>query len=135
MTEAAHGAVEGAKAAFPPFDTSLFSHQVFWFAISFGALYLLLAFVILPRIGTTLAQRKDAIDADLKLAATETEAAQDAKQSAEKAQNEARANARQTLETMRKNILDESTKAQAEAAAVSAASIGEAEIAIAKQKN
>lgn len=132
--EAAHHAVEGAKAAFPPFDTSLFSHQIFWFAIAFGCLYLVLAIVILPRIGGTLAGRKSAIEDDLKKAAQETEAAQAAKLLAEQAQNEARNRARATLDAMRKNIADQNTEAQTAAAAESAASMKTAEIAIAAQK-
>ncbi|MEK7661782.1 MAG: hypothetical protein AAB680_07065 [Pseudomonadota bacterium] len=135
MTEATHSAVEGAKASFPPFDTNLFSHQIFWFAIAFGALYLVLAFVILPRIGATLGQRKSTIEDDLKKAAEETEAAQSAKQLAEQAQTEARNTARATLEVMRKTILDENTKAQSAAAEQSAASMHAAEAQIAAQKS
>ncbi|KAF0112776.1 MAG: F-type H+-transporting ATPase subunit b, partial [Hyphomonadaceae bacterium] len=70
MTVSTHGAETAAGGgSFPPFDASLFSHQIFWFAIAFGALYLVLALVILPRIGATLGQRKSTIEDDLKKAA------------------------------------------------------------------
>ena len=111
---AAHGA-EGASSGFPPFDPSLFQHQLFWFAIAFGGLYLLLAFVIIPKISATLGARRGQIERDLKEAADETQKAELAKANAEKAQADARANARGKLEAMRKKVDDENAVAQAKA--------------------
>ncbi len=130
---AAHGA-EGASGGFPPFDASLFSHQIFWFAVSFGALYLILAFVILPRFAKTLANRRDTIENDLKKAAQEAQAAEAAKAASEAAQNDARSSARSKLDAMRKSVEDANAKAQAKALAETEEQIKASEAAIAGQK-
>ena len=54
-----------AGGAFPPFDPSTFAPQLVWLALTFGALYLLLSRVALPRIGSVLSERKDRIERDL----------------------------------------------------------------------
>lgn len=54
-----------AKAAFPPFDPTFFASQIFWLAISFGALYWLMSRVALPRVGEVLAERSTTIARDL----------------------------------------------------------------------
>ena len=53
--EAAAEAAEGTKT-FPPFDASLFPHQLFWFVLSFVALYAIMAKVALPRIAAVIAR-------------------------------------------------------------------------------
>ena len=50
---------------FPPFDPATFPSQLLWLAITFGALYLLMSRVALPRIGGILENRKGIMDADL----------------------------------------------------------------------
>ena len=50
---------------FPPFDPATFASQLLWLAITFGALYLLMSKVALPRIGGILEDRKARIDADI----------------------------------------------------------------------
>ena len=50
---------------FPPFDATTFASQILWFAITFGALYVLMSKVALPRIGSILENRKSIVDADL----------------------------------------------------------------------
>ncbi len=62
-TEASGG--EHESGVFPPFDPSTFASQLLWLAITFGALYLLMSRVALPRIGGILDDRKGRIDADL----------------------------------------------------------------------
>lgn len=113
--EAAGQAGEHAGGGFPPFDPSLFSSQIFWFWLAFGALYIVLAAVVIPRIAKTLADRKSAIELDLKAAADETAAAQAARLEAEKAAAEARAQARKKVDEVRQ--AQEAAAAKAEAAA------------------
>jgi len=60
----AHGA-EDHSGVFPPFDTTTFGPQLIWLAITFGALYLLMSRVALPRIGEILEVRRDRIEGDL----------------------------------------------------------------------
>jgi F-type H+-transporting ATPase subunit b len=64
-TTEAHGGEEHGSGVFPPFDPATFPSQLLWLAITFGALYLLMSRVALPRIGGILANRKGIIDADL----------------------------------------------------------------------
>lgn len=63
-TTEAHGGDHGSDV-FPPFDPATFPSQLLWLAITFGALYLLMSRLALPRIGTILETRKATIDADL----------------------------------------------------------------------
>jgi F-type H+-transporting ATPase subunit b len=51
--------------AFPPFDSSTFGSQILWLAITFGVLYVLMAKVVLPRIGGILEDRHARIAGDL----------------------------------------------------------------------
>jgi len=72
------GADYVAEAAFPPFDPTYFASQLFWLAISFALLYLLLSRFVLPRIGGAIEERRDRIAdnldaaADMKAQADET---------------------------------------------------------------
>jgi F-type H+-transporting ATPase subunit b len=60
----AHGG-EVHSSVFPPFDPSTFGSQLLWLALAFGALYLLMSRVALPRIGEILEVRRDRIEGDL----------------------------------------------------------------------
>ena len=129
--DAAGQARERASNGFPPFDSSLFSSQIFWFWVAFGALYIVLASVVIPRIAKTLAHRRNTIEGDLKAAADQTAAAQAARLQAEKASNDARAEARKTVEEMR--LINEAAASKADGAATAAANakIAAAEVTIA----
>lgn len=61
-TTEAHGS---EKEVFPPFNPETFASQLLWLAITFGALYILMSRVALPRIGGILENRKSIIDGDL----------------------------------------------------------------------
>lgn len=63
-TTEAHGGEEHSDV-FPPFDSTTFGPQLFWLAITFGILYLLMSRVALPRIGEILEVRRDRIEGDL----------------------------------------------------------------------
>ena len=59
----AHGGAH--KAPFPPFNSETFAGQLFWLAIFFGALYLLMSKVALPRVQNILEGRAERIEGDL----------------------------------------------------------------------
>ncbi|MET3926440.1 F0F1 ATP synthase subunit B [Devosia sp. 2618] len=63
-TTVAHGDDHGS-GVFPPFDPATFPSQLLWLAITFGAFYLLMSKVALPRVTGILENRKGLIDADL----------------------------------------------------------------------
>jgi len=72
------GADAHHKEPFPPFNSDTFAGQLFWLAIFFGALYLLMSKVALPRVRNILEGRAERIEGDLAEAnrlKTETDAA------------------------------------------------------------
>ena len=64
-THATTAADSAEHGVFPPFDPATFASQLLWLAITFGALYVLMSRVALPRIGGILEDRKARVDADL----------------------------------------------------------------------
>ena len=54
-----------AQHAFPPFDKQNFPSQLFWLALTFIALYLLMSRIALPRISSILDARRQRIESDL----------------------------------------------------------------------
>jgi F-type H+-transporting ATPase subunit b len=64
------GQEAGGHANFPPFASQTFPSQLLWLAISFGALYLIMSRVALPKLGGLIEQRKARIAKDLEDAAT-----------------------------------------------------------------
>src|SRR3954447_11156761 len=88
-----HGDAKGQKAGahteadgghgggFPPFDSSTFASQLVSLLIAFVALYLIVSKIALPRVGSVLDARQDAIEGDL----TEAQKLKDASDTALKA--------------------------------------------------
>ena len=64
---AAAGAGGGAaeKAGLPQLDLATWPSQLFWLAVFFGALYVAMAGYFLPRIGRTIAERRERVADDL----------------------------------------------------------------------
>lgn len=87
------GAEYAAEAAFPPFDPTYFASQLFWFAISFVLLYVLLSRFVLPRIGGAIEERRDRIADNLDAAADLKAQADETEQAYQKALSDARARA------------------------------------------
>ena len=58
-----------AHGNFPPFDSSTFGSQLVWLALAFGALYLLMSKVALPRVASILEERHNRVSSDLDQAA------------------------------------------------------------------
>ncbi|PSC04677.1 F0F1 ATP synthase subunit B' [Alsobacter soli] len=92
-TTEAHGGAHEAGGAFPPFDSSTFGSQLVWLAIAFGALYLLMSKVALPRVTRILDERHGKISSDLEAAAKLKAQTDEAIATYEKALADARANA------------------------------------------
>lgn len=58
-------AAENGEGAFPPFDPTYFASQLLWLAITFGAFYLIMSRVVIPRLAGILESRHDRITRDL----------------------------------------------------------------------
>jgi F-type H+-transporting ATPase subunit b len=81
------------KGGLPQLKTDLFPEQIFWLAISFGILYLLMSKVALPRVASTQDNRKQVIAAELEAARVASETAKQTVAQVEKSLAEARAKA------------------------------------------
>ncbi len=79
--------------AFPPFDSNNFAAELIWLALTFGAIYLLMSKIALPRVGNILAARKAKIDSDLASAAKAQDEAAEAAAAHEKTLNDAKVKA------------------------------------------
>lgn len=89
----AHTEQPAGHSAFPPFQSEHFPSQLVWLAVSFALLYVLMAKVALPRIGSILAERGRVIRDDLAAAERLKEQSNAAHAAYEKALGEARARA------------------------------------------
>ena len=62
----AHSEADGGHGgAFPPFDSSTFASQLVSLVIAFVALYVIVSRIALPRVGSVIDARQNAIDGDL----------------------------------------------------------------------
>src|SRR3981189_2841732 len=62
----AHTAADGGhKAPFPPFQKDTFASQLVSLLVAFVALYLIVSRIALPRVGSLLDKRQNAIEGDL----------------------------------------------------------------------
>ena len=83
----------GGHENFPPFNAHTFPSQLLWLAISFGALYIVMARVALPKLGGVIQARKGRIAKDLDDAAAMQQKADAAAAAHEKTIAQARAKA------------------------------------------
>jgi F-type H+-transporting ATPase subunit b len=89
----AAGAPADGGSKFPPFEASTFPSQLFWLAITFGLLYVLMSRVALPRVGAILEQRREAIDGALRAASAAQKEAEEQANALETSLTKARASA------------------------------------------
>lgn len=107
----AHTEHPAGHGAFPPFQSEHFPSQLFWLAISFVLLYVLMSKIALPRIGSILAERSRVIGDDL-AAAERLKAQSDAAHAAyEKALADARARAQGIANSTRERQASEAEAA------------------------
>ncbi len=81
----------------PQLDMATYLPQIFWLAVTFIALYLVMSWVGLPRVGGVLLQRRNRIEGDLEKAAQMRAEAEAVIAAYERALAEARADAQHTL--------------------------------------
>ena len=120
----------------PQFDPAFFAPQLFWLAITFLALYILMAKVALPKIGAVLDERQRKIDDNLDKAAQLKAEAEAAVAAYEKALAESRAHAHAVIKETSDRLAKHAEERNRELNAKLAEQIkaGEAKIAAAKDK-
>lgn len=125
-----------AEAGLPQMNPEFFASQIFWLAITFGLLFLVLSRVTLPKIGNALAARKNRIEGDLNAAEKSKKDAADALSEYETALAQARGKALAMADENRKRIVGEidALKTAADAKAQEAMSKAEARIAAERTK-
>jgi F-type H+-transporting ATPase subunit b len=111
-----------------------FAPQLFWLAVSFIVLYLLLSRVALPRVGNILEERKARIEADLGAARTLREETDKAIADYEKALADAKARAQQIGRKSREEMTAEIDRQRAEVDSQINAKLADAEKSISTLK-
>lgn len=122
------------SAAFPPFDSTTFSSQLLWLALTFAFLYFMMSRVALPRIGGILESRRARIEGDLKEAERLRVETEKAAADYEAALSAARANAHAIAEETRSGIKTDIEMKRQTVEADLAAKISAAEATISKSK-
>jgi F-type H+-transporting ATPase subunit b len=108
----AHTEAPAGHGPFPPFQSEHFPSQLVWLALTFVLLYVLMAKVALPRIGSILAERGRRIADDLKAAQGFKEQSEAAGAAYEKALADARANAQSIANATRERQVAEAQELQ-----------------------
>ena len=103
-TTETHATTEAPSEVFPPFDPSTFGSQLLWLVVAFGALYIVMSRMALPRIGSILETRRTRIEGDLKEAERLRQETEKAAAAYEAALAEARKNAHGIAEETRASI-------------------------------
>lgn len=115
------------KGPFPPFAGEHFPSQILWLAIAFGLLYLLLARVVLPRVGAIFAARRDRIASDLDQAGKLKNQSEAAIAAYEKSLADARARAQATVAEHQQKLAADNEARRKELEAALAEKLAEAE--------
>ena len=123
------------NAGFPPFKTETFPSQLFWLAITFGFLFVVLWRVAGPIISDTIAARRKRINDDLAEAQKARGDADQASAAYQAALAGARARAQALAEENRKAVSSEVEKAKASADAEAQAALARAEQQIAQTRD
>ena len=125
-----HAGDDHGSGAFPPFDPAYFPSQLFWFFLTFIALYFLLAKIFLPRVSVTIEERESRIADDLDHASRMKREAEEAEKTYTRSLADARAKAMNVAETTKQSVDAEiqSELAAADAEADKAAEAADARI-------
>jgi F-type H+-transporting ATPase subunit b len=122
------------KPNFPPFQKDTFGSQLFWLAITFAALYLLVARLGLPRVGSIIEARQSRISGDLAEAGRLKREAEEVLGTYEKALADARNRAQAIAGEMREKLKAEAQKNRRALEERLNARLTDAEKAVAKAK-
>ena len=135
MAEPAHtmtGTAATPHKVFPPFATNTFPGQIFWLAITFAILLVVMWRVVVPRIGGTIAQRRTRIAAELANAEDDRRRAELEWSTYQNTLLEARQRARKVTETNRATVVAQAESAEAVADETARSEIADAEARLAQ---
>lgn len=118
----------------PQFDPNTFLPQLFWLAVTFGLLYLIVARALLPRIASVLEARQERIDDDLDRAAAVKDEAESVLAAYEKIMADGKAEAQALLRGATEDLAAEAAKRHEDLAAKLAEDVGDAEARILEAK-
>ena len=127
-------AAESGGHKFPPLQSETYASQIFWLAIIFVALYLLMSRIALPRVGEIIATRQQHVDADLAEARRLKDDSDAAIAAYEKALADARGRAQALANETREKYAAEAETARKALDATLNARIAEAERTIAARR-
>lgn len=116
-----------AKGGLPQLNPDVFAPQLVWLAITFTVLYFSLAWLILPRIGQVLEERRNRIQRDLDEAERLKKETEEAIAGYEQALAEAKTKAGAIAKETREKLAAETEKQRAEVEATINAKIADAE--------
>ena len=122
-------------AGFPPFKTDTFPSQIFWLAITFVFLFVVMWRVADPLIGGTIATRRKQINDDVAAAQKARGDAEAASAAYQTALAGARARARAMADENRKHVTDEIDRAKAQADTEAGKALAAAEASISQLRN
>jgi F-type H+-transporting ATPase subunit b len=104
---------EEAKGSLPQLDVQFFPGLLFWLAVSFPLLFVLMRFLAVPRVLQTKARRQHVLRTDLEAAETDNEQAHMLRAALEKAIADARAKAQETVSGMATAAAEEEAEKRA----------------------
>jgi F-type H+-transporting ATPase subunit b len=120
--------------AFPPFDTTTFPSQIFWLAVTFIVLFVVLSRLVGPKLGKTIGERRGRIAGDIEQAGKHRSDAEAALTRYQEALAAARSRAHAVSEETRRLVEAEAEKAKAEADAEARAAAAKADAGIAASR-
>jgi F-type H+-transporting ATPase subunit b len=92
------------SAVFPPFDASTFGGQLFWLAVVFVVLYVLMSRLVIPRLGGIIEARETTLGRDLDTAARAKQQAEEAGRAYEASLAAARGRAQTLAQETRESL-------------------------------
>ena len=134
VVAAAAAAHEEKKGGLPQLNPADFAPQLFWLAVTFVLLYLILSRVTLPRIGEVLEERRDRVQRDLDAAERFKADTDTALAAYEKALSDARQKASSMAKEVRERLASDTEKDRTRVEGELSAKLAEAEARISATK-
>ena len=103
-----------AEEGLPQLNTALFPEQIFWLAIAFTTLYVLMSRVALPGVARTKDHRKSTVGAELEAARLANERAKAAAEQVERSLGEARKKAQDIMNAQMVEVAAHAAQQQAQ---------------------